>query len=73
MIILGMTGFGTNSSPGTLLIDLLHDDKEYIAVDQELQSTIREHRDNCGGTFSRYNVIRVSKFSRGIKLGDVSL
>lgn len=44
------------------MVDLLSDDKEFIAVEEEMQSTVREHRDNghAGGIFSRYNVIRVS-------------
>lgn len=48
--------------PCTLLIDLLPEDKEFITVEQELQSTIREHRDNglSGGIFNRYNIVRVS-------------
>lgn len=47
--------------PCTLLIDLLPEDKEFITVEQELQSTIREHRDNgqSGGIFNRYNIVRV--------------
>lgn len=49
------------SSPGTLLVDLLTDDKEFLAVEEEMQATIREHRDNgqSGGFFNRYNIIRV--------------
>lgn len=60
MYFLGSIGLGSNMS--TLLIDLLKDDKEFMAVEEELQSTIREHRDNgqSGGIFSCYNVIRVS-------------
>lgn len=48
-------------NPGTLLVDLLTDDKEFLAVEEEMQATIREHRDNgqSGGFFSRYNMIRV--------------
>lgn len=55
----GSSTFGPNA--GTLLIDLLRDDKEFMTVEEELQSTIREHRDNgqSGGIFSCYNVIRV--------------
>lgn len=51
--------------PCTLLIDLLPEDKEFITVEQELQSTIREHRDNgqSGGTYDRYNIVRVSKLA----------
>lgn len=49
-------------NPGTLLVDLLADDKEYLAVEEEMQSTIREHRDNghSGGIFGRYNIVRVN-------------
>lgn len=49
-------------NPGTLLVDLLSDDKEFLAVEEEMQSTIREHRDNghSGGIFARYNIVRVS-------------
>lgn len=52
----------TPTNPGTLLVDLLGDDKEFIAVEEEMQNTIREHRDNghAGGVFSRYNIVRVS-------------
>lgn len=53
----------TPSNPGTLLVDLLGDDKEFIAVEEEMQNTIREHRDNghAGGIFSRYNIVRIQK------------
>jgi tankyrase len=46
---------------GTLLVDLLPEDKEFLAVEEEMQSTVREHRDNghSGGIFSRYNIIQV--------------
>lgn len=53
--------WSTPSNPGTLLVDLLSDDKEYITVEEEMQNGIREHRDNghAGGIFSRYNIVRV--------------
>ncbi|KAJ8686279.1 hypothetical protein QAD02_022073 [Eretmocerus hayati] len=52
-----------NINPGTLLVDLLTEDKEFLAVEEEMQSTIREHRDNghSGGIFSRYNIVRIQK------------
>lgn len=55
-------GLGQSPNPGTLLVDLLPDDKEFLAVEEEMQATIREHRDNgqSGGFFNRYNIIRVS-------------
>uniref|UniRef100_A0A8C5ECG6 Poly [ADP-ribose] polymerase n=1 Tax=Gouania willdenowi TaxID=441366 RepID=A0A8C5ECG6_GOUWI len=51
------------SSQGTVLIDLSPDDKEFQSVEEEMQSTIREHRDggNAGGVFSRYNIIKIQK------------
>lgn len=50
-------------NPGTLLVDLLTEDKEFLAVEEEMQSTIRQHRDNghSGGIFSRYNIVRIQK------------
>ncbi|XP_049764090.1 poly [ADP-ribose] polymerase tankyrase isoform X3 [Schistocerca cancellata] len=53
----------TPSNPGTLLVDLLVEDKEFLAVEEEMQSTIREHRDNghSGGVFCRYNIVRIQK------------
>lgn len=44
-----------------MLIDLSTEDQEYLTVEEELQSTIREHKDNghAGGVFSRYNVLKV--------------
>ncbi|GFX91360.1 poly polymerase tankyrase-1 [Trichonephila clavipes] len=60
---------GHNSStfmpnkPGTVLVELCLEDKEYQAVDEEMQATIREHRDNghAGGIFSRYNILKIQK------------
>uniref|UniRef100_A0A3Q2XB04 Poly [ADP-ribose] polymerase n=1 Tax=Hippocampus comes TaxID=109280 RepID=A0A3Q2XB04_HIPCM len=51
------------ANQGTILIDLASDDKEYQSVEEEMQSTIREHRDggNAGGVFSRYNIIKIQK------------
>jgi len=56
-------GIGNNVNLCTLLVDLLQDDKEFVAVEEEMQATIREHRDNgqAGGYFTRYNVVRVSE------------
>lgn len=50
-----------STNPGTLLIDLSTDDKEFITVEEEMQNSIREHRDNghAGGVFNRYNIVRV--------------
>ncbi|CAL8318004.1 unnamed protein product [Lota lota] len=49
--------------PGTVLVDLMPDDTEFQSVEEELQSTIREHLDGgtAGGVFSRYNIIKIEK------------
>ncbi|KAM9446412.1 tankyrase, TRF1-interacting ankyrin-related ADP-ribose polymerase b [Clarias gariepinus] len=51
------------AAQGTVLIDLPPDDKEFQSVAEEMQSTIREHRDggNAGGVFNRYNIIKIQK------------
>ncbi|KAG1652408.1 Tankyrase-1 [Nymphon striatum] len=51
------------STPNSVLVDLHFDDKEYMAVEEEMQSTVREHKDNghAGGIFSRYKVFQIQK------------
>ncbi|XP_013391608.1 tankyrase-1 isoform X2 [Lingula anatina] len=52
----------THSNPqGTILIDLTTDDAEYVSVEEQMQSTIREHKDNVGGIFDKYNIIKIQK------------
>ncbi|KAF3827760.1 hypothetical protein GH733_000995 [Mirounga leonina] len=50
------------SGSGTVLIDLSPDDKEFQSVEEEMQSTVREHRDggHAGGIFNRYNILKFS-------------
>ena len=45
----------STTSQSTVLIDIPTDDPEFSAVAEEMQSTIREHRDqgHAGGVFSR--------------------
>uniref|UniRef100_A0A6Q2YPA2 Poly [ADP-ribose] polymerase n=1 Tax=Esox lucius TaxID=8010 RepID=A0A6Q2YPA2_ESOLU len=51
------------ASSETMLIDLVSEDKEFQSVEEELQSTIREHRDggHAGGFFNRYNIVKIQK------------
>ncbi|XP_068161838.1 poly [ADP-ribose] polymerase tankyrase-2-like isoform X2 [Antennarius striatus] len=51
----------TNS--GTILMDLAADDKEFLSVEEEMQCTIREHRDggHAGGVFSGYTLVKIQK------------
>uniref|UniRef100_A0A665VYG3 Poly [ADP-ribose] polymerase n=1 Tax=Echeneis naucrates TaxID=173247 RepID=A0A665VYG3_ECHNA len=51
------------ANSGTILIDLAADDKEFQSVEEEMQSTIREHRDggHAGGVFNRYQLVKIQK------------
>ncbi|XP_061565179.1 poly [ADP-ribose] polymerase tankyrase-2-like [Cololabis saira] len=51
------------ANSGTVLIDLAVDDKEFQSVEEEMQSTIREHRDggHAGGVFNRYNLVKIQR------------
>ncbi|KAM9336972.1 poly [ADP-ribose] polymerase tankyrase-2 [Symphorus nematophorus] len=51
------------ANSGTILIDLAADDKEFQSVEEEMQSTIREHRDggHAGGVFNRYTLVKIQK------------
>ena len=50
---------------------LCRDDPEFSAVEEEMQSTIREHRDqgHAGGLFSRYKIVKIQKI-RNVKLWE---
>ncbi|XP_032087505.1 poly [ADP-ribose] polymerase tankyrase-2 isoform X3 [Thamnophis elegans] len=67
-LISGQQGLNTyltlnTSGSGTILIDLSLDDKEFQSVEDEMQSTVREHRDggHAGGIFNRYNILKIQK------------
>uniref|UniRef100_A0A6I8SXU9 Poly [ADP-ribose] polymerase n=1 Tax=Xenopus tropicalis TaxID=8364 RepID=A0A6I8SXU9_XENTR len=51
------------ANSGTILIDLAPDDKEFLSVEEEMQSTVREHRDggHAGGVFTKYNILKIQK------------
>ncbi|RWS14907.1 Tankyrase-1-like protein [Dinothrombium tinctorium] len=55
----------TPSSSGMIIVDLNPNDIEYKLVEDEFQSTIREHKDGgaSGGIFSRYNIISLQRIS----------
>ena len=56
---------------GTVLVDISREDPEWTAVEEEMQSTIREHRDqgHAGGIFSAYRVAKIQKI-RNTKLWE---
>ncbi|XP_041368600.1 poly [ADP-ribose] polymerase tankyrase-1-like [Gigantopelta aegis] len=49
------------SNSGTVLIDLAPDDPEYISVEEQMQSTVRDHKDSVGGIYSRYAISKIQK------------
>lgn len=61
LLLKGIDKIRSNMGGGTMLIELPRDDREFLAVEDEMQATIRSHRDNghAGGVFSRYNIIKV--------------
>ena len=44
---------------GTQLTELDADDSEFRQVEEQMQNTIREHKDSSGGLFNRYHIIKV--------------
>ena len=50
-----------NPAQGSTLVEMSAEDKEYQSIVEEMQSTIREHRDggNAGGVFNSYKIIKV--------------
>ena len=54
-----------------MLVDINREDPEFAAVEEEMQSTIREHRDqgHAGGLFSRYSILKIQKI-RNVKLWE---
>ncbi|CAG0880158.1 unnamed protein product [Darwinula stevensoni] len=62
--------FGGNQQ-GTLLVDLCPDDREFRAVEEEMQTTIREHKDTgqAGGIFTQYHIVKIAKI-RNRRLWD---
>ena len=53
----------SSSGQGTVLVDISSEDPEWTAVEEEMQSTIREHRDqgHAGGIFANYRVYKIQK------------
>ncbi|CAH8665820.1 unnamed protein product [Dicrocoelium dendriticum] len=61
--------FPPGSAKQTVIIELEPTDPEFRAVEEQVQSTIREHRDNCGGVFKRYQLLKVARI-RNRRLWD---
>eukprot|EP00094_Tigriopus_californicus_P011802 TCALIF_11400-PA protein Name:"Similar to Tnks Tankyrase-1 (Mus musculus)" AED:0.04 eAED:0.04 QI:0/0.85/0.75/0.87/0.71/0.5/8/1134/1190 len=61
----------SSNHQSTVLVDIPPEDEEFKAVFEEMQSTIREHRDqgHAGGVFLKYKVEKVQKI-RNVKLWE---
>ncbi|KAI0235048.1 Poly [ADP-ribose] polymerase tankyrase-2 [Lamellibrachia satsuma] len=46
---------------GTVLTDLPADNVDFQSVAEQMQSTIQEHKDNAGGIFDRYNIVKIER------------
>jgi tankyrase len=63
LLLKGIDKWRTTMGGGTMLIELPREDREFLAVEEEMQATIRNHRDmgHAGGIFSRYTVVKIQK------------
>jgi tankyrase len=52
-----------------VLVDIPPEDSEFAAVEHEMQSSIREHRDHAGGNFDRYRILKIQKI-RNVRLWE---
>ena len=43
-----------------MLTELATDDADFKQVEEQMQGSIREHKDNSGGFFYKYNIVKVS-------------
>lgn len=59
IVATGASPFQQHMNNGTVLTELGPDDADFIHVAEQMQNTIREHKDNCGGIFNRYSVLKV--------------
>jgi tankyrase len=52
-----------NLNDGTILVDLSLEDPDYLSVADEMQTTIREHKDNgvAGGVFNSYHIVKIQR------------
>ncbi|XP_040563425.1 poly [ADP-ribose] polymerase tankyrase-2 [Lepeophtheirus salmonis] len=61
----------STNGQSTVLVDISPEDPEFVGIEEEMQSTIREHRDqgHAGGLYSKYRICKVQKI-RNVKLWE---
>ncbi|CAH8442466.1 unnamed protein product [Schistosoma turkestanicum] len=65
----GPAYFPAAAVKNTVMIEIDCTDPEFLAVEEQIQSTIREHKDNCGGIYKRYRILKVARI-RNKRLWD---
>ncbi|CAH8475125.1 unnamed protein product [Heterobilharzia americana] len=65
----GPAYFPAAAARNTVMIEIDSTDPEFMAVEEQIQSTIREHKDNCGGIYKRYRILKVARI-RNKRLWD---
>ncbi|CAH8451148.1 unnamed protein product [Schistosoma haematobium] len=65
----GPAYFPAAAAKNTVMIEIDCTDSEFLAVEEQIQSTIREHKDNCGGIYKRYRILKVARI-RNKRLWD---
>ncbi|KAH8853078.1 Tankyrase-1 [Schistosoma japonicum] len=65
----GPAYFPAAAAKNTVMIEIDRTDPEFLAVEEQIQSTIREHKDNCGGIYKRYRILKVARI-RNKRLWD---
>ncbi|CAL8079146.1 unnamed protein product [Calicophoron daubneyi] len=61
--------FPPGSARNTVMVEIEPSDPEFKAVEEQMQSTIRDHKDNCGGVYKRYRILKVARI-RNRRLWD---
>ncbi|VDO05956.1 unnamed protein product [Rodentolepis nana] len=57
----GSDFFPAAAATETVFVDVPRDSTEFRDVEEQLQSSIRQHKDNCGGIFQRFNVLEITR------------
>ncbi|KAM3178881.1 hypothetical protein ACTXT7_001711 [Hymenolepis weldensis] len=57
----GSDFFPAAAATETVFVDVPRDSTEFRDVEEQLQSSIRQHKDNCGGVFQRFNILEITR------------
>uniref|UniRef100_A0A0R3WQE0 Poly [ADP-ribose] polymerase n=1 Tax=Hydatigena taeniaeformis TaxID=6205 RepID=A0A0R3WQE0_HYDTA len=57
----GSDFFPAAAATETVFVDVPRDSNEFRDVEEQLQSSIRQHKDNCGGVFQSLHVLEITR------------